>query len=1125
MEENPFSRKGIYDPKGAILTRFTPPRFTSILSTGQRLLRRFLRYAEATIGRYWRWILSASSRGDLLKKLFQSVLIAGGFLGGVIVLWLLAIYLTLPNVNEVGALFAAESTVVTDRNGIELYRIHGDEDRTLVPLSEISDFVEQATIAIEDERFYERGCFDPRAFSRAVLRNILGGFGSQGGSTITQQFAKNALIGSRKKRITRKLKEFMLSCTLEGRYSKNEILELYLNRIPYGHNAHGAEQASRIYFAKSASGLTLAEASVLAALPQLPSYLSPYGSHVRTTLSEKGKERMRAGKIRDVDDIRDDDFWLGLVGECFALKGYSPQGTGNAYNEESQLSATEDMAASNPVAQCSGMYLGGRTDQVLKNMQNQGFISEEDRHKALAELQTITFKRARENIRAPHFVMWIREFIEEQFGGQLDKGFLERGGLTITTTLDYALQQKAEDIINEIGQMNIDLYNAHNAALLVVDPHTGHIVTYVGNRDYWDEATDGNVDIIRAPRQPGSSFKPFSYAATFLNGYNPATVLYDVPTLIGEDQPENFDSRFWGPLTIRKALGASRNVPAAKSYFLAGGEKAIVGLAASMGIPTLQTRQEELSAARGTRYEYGWPLSLGAAEVPLYEMVQGYTTFARGGTAIDLVAVLRIEDHRGNILYQADEKPRERDVLDPRAAYMITSILSDESVRPTEYWRTQLSIPGFQTAAKTGTSNKCLQRDEKSGVCIESKPDNTWTIGYTTDLVAGAWAGNASGGALAIKASGLDTASHIWRRFMIAAHRGANTTQTTFSPPEGLASAQVSELSGKLASPCTPLTFRRAEIFFKGEEPKTFDDACAMIEVDKLTGLLASDECPAEARESKSSHLIPHSILSDRWPLWEQAVQDWAKQLSAGTGSIFWKESGVRDKESRKIVGAYRAFRGTGAFLPLPLPLAPTEKCTLALTPGRLEKPTLSIVLPSQGGSATAPTFKPEIRYTVGHSVREIRYELDGRTVAVVGSGSSLAPTIRLPRRFTTSGIHILTVTLIDSYFNQVSDSVHFNFREDSGTPQVSILSPFDGAVLTVGSTVTVRVDARDPGGAIDRVQFFLRDKLITTRREAPYEAVFTVEGEPGSTTLRVVAQDVAKNQGEDAIEVEIITP
>lgn len=946
----------------------------------------------------------------------------GAILGGWIVLYFLFLLLTLPNVDDIGVLVAAESTIITDRNGVELYRIHGDEDRTFVPLAQISDYLKYATIAVEDERFYERGCFDPRAFLRAVLRNVFRVFGApwgQGGSTITQQFAKNALIGSRKKRITRKLREYLLSCRLERRYTKDQILEMYLNRIPYGYNVHGAEQAARTYFAKSSSGLTLAESAILAALPQLPSYYNPYGEHVRSRLSEEGERRFQAGKIRSATDLRDEDFWIGLIGQ-----------TGQP-----------------------GVYIGGRTDQVLKNMEEQGFITEEEYRQALERLQILTFQRARENIRAPHFALSIREQVEQIFRNKFQAGFLEEGGLRITTTLDWQLQDAAEHIVQEVGAMNEDLYGAHNAALLAADRETGEILAYVGNRDYWDEANDGNVDIVQSPRQPGSSFKPFVYAAAFLNGFSPATVLYDVPLKIQEDEPDNFDLTFWGPLTIRRALGASRNIPAAQAYFLAGGEEAILSLTEEVGLVSPRRRKEKLTASQGRNYEYGWPLALGAVEVPLSEMVGGYLTFARNGKAIPFTSILRIADRHGNILYQAPasaplhgatagrpEPLQGKDVLDPRVAYLVTSILSDESVRPTEYWRTQLSVPGFQTATKTGTSNKCLKRapaksDEVEGKCLELRADNNWTIGYTPEVIAGVWVGNASGGAMQPKASGLDTASHIWKPFMVAAHKRIPGSRTTFPVPPGIVSTEISELSGKLAAPCTPLAYRRAEMFLEGQAPKEFDDACGELEVDKLTGLLASEECPAEAREARS-FFQPRSVFAGTRPEFEAAVQTWARDLSSGTGSIFVDPLGKP--------------RGSGAFLPLPLPLVPTEECRLDLTPGRLTKPTLRILFPSEREPASFPLFQPRIEYTVGHAVAEVLYELDGKPVARAASGADLTPKIRLTRRFDPSGTHTLRVTLTDSYFNTVSDTVRFTFevnpKDVRGTQRKSVEVVPEGA-------------------------------------------------------------------------------
>src|SRR3989344_5307839 len=346
MENFPFARKELYGSK--------KPSFPS--SPGR--IRQIFHALLPVLQERFRGLFHLFRRGSSSAPSWRSLVFrwrwrALGALGGALLLYMLFIVFTLPDVDDIGALFAAESTVVTDRRGIELYRIHGDEDRTFIPLERMAEPVKQATIAIEDQRFYERGCFDPRAFLRAALRNVIGGFGS-----------------------------------------------------------------------------------------------------------EEGEVRMQKGKIQDASDLRDDDFWLGIIG--------AHVGAG------------------------SGVYIGGRTDQVLQNMETQGFISEKERLHALQELQTITFQRERENIRAPHFVFAVRDQVAEMFAMQLSQGFLENGGLKIVTTLDWKLQEAAEKIITEVGTMNEDVYGAHNAALLAVDRENGQILTYVGNRDYWDTEADGN---------------------------------------------------------------------------------------------------------------------------------------------------------------------------------------------------------------------------------------------------------------------------------------------------------------------------------------------------------------------------------------------------------------------------------------------------------------------------------------------------------------------------------------------------------------------------------------------------------------------------------------------------------
>lgn len=982
------------------------------------------------------------------KQLMKDAVIGGG---GLLVLYVLFLWMTLPDISNQRKLIASQSSVIVDRNGTELYRLFSEEDRIFLDGKDIPKHMKDAIVAIEDERFYTRGCLDIRALGRAVF--TLGRTG--GASTLTRQLARNALDLQGDNIINRKLKELILGCQLERRYTKDKLVDLYLNWIPFGQNAYGVELAAKRYLGVPAKDLTLAQASVLAALPQRPSYFSPYGKHVRTTVTPETLAKIQSGEISSTAQIGDEDFLIGLMGARI--------GSG-----------------------ATSVYIGGRTDQVLRNMQDLGFIKEADRLTALKELETMTFKPSRENIRAPHFVLWVRSQVEELLSGKAEEGMIDQGGLTIETTLDWDLQQLAQQAVDAKKEDYVKLYGAHNISLVAADPNTKEIVAYVGNHDYNDEEHDGKVDMARAPRQPGSSFKPLVYAAAFEKGYGPATIIHDVATKIGNDEPSNFDLKFWGLMTARRALGSSRNIPAAKAFFMAGGEKNVLDFVDRLGATTPK-RLKAQYMEDNPDFEYGWPLALGAAETPLTEMTEAYATLASEGKHAPLISIKRIRDRFGKTFYENDAADEETQAVDPRIAYQITSILSDVSARPNEYWQSVLSVPGFASAAKTGTSNKpCDPAAEKAGTC-KILPNNLLTLGYTPNLVTGVWVGNADATPLSAKAESLITAAPIWKDFMTKAHKTLKNPKTAFNVPSGIVQPQISLLSGKLPSECTPVAFRKADIFLSERAPTELDDACVTLTVDKVTNLLASDECPVEAQETKSFY-VAHSVLADRWPSWEEGVQKWA--------------NGGNE---------------------LPLPLVPTEKCTLAMTPGRLEKPNLAIAYPSNGDTVSFPSFRPSLRLGVASSVREIVYSVDGRVVASVGSGSAnLEPALQMPRSINQSGMHTLEVTLTDQYYNQTSDTVSFRFGEDQSAPSVAILSPADGMSIISGTELTIVADARDVEGGIKYVEFFLNDQLLTRKPREPYTFTYAFDVPPGRYLLRAVATDLAGRTEEDSIEVQV---
>lgn len=713
----------------------------------------------------------------------------------------------LPDVRQFDKLAGTQSSVIYDREGGILYTLHGEENRKYVPLSEISPYLQKATVAIEDDQFFYHSGFDLPGIGAAILHETFGIGSKRGGSTITQQLAKNAFL-TPKRTYSRKLKELILAIRLERAYDKNKILELYLNRIPYGSNAYGAEMAARLYFGKPARELTLSESVVLAALPQAPTYYSPYGPHLYSTLDTE---------IEALNEIIPGSYSIGLLSKTITL----PNGSATA--------------------------IPGRAQIVLRRMKELGVIEEKELETAESDLQKISFTKQRETIRAAHFVFEIRRQLEELLG----KEVIAQGGLQVYTTLDPKLQAVAEESLLAQITKSRDLYNVSTGAAFAMDAKTGEILTMVGAADYFDKEAHGNVNHVFAKRQPGSSFKPFIYAKAFLNRYAPATVLYDTPTDFGAGyRPNNYDGTFIGPMTIRRALGQSRNIPAIKGYFLAGQQEEIIPFVEKLGITSLDRNAS-----------YGPSLALGTGEVTLYEMVKGFSVFANSGMKREPFAILKVTDHDGDILFdKGKETPiPDIEVLDPQVAYLISSILSDHSVNLGQ----RLNISGHTVAVKTGTSTKPGK----------SLPSNVWTIGYTPSIVAGVWAGNSDGKEMKPLADGYNIAAPVWNALLTAALK--DIPDERFPVPSGITFATVSNFSGKLASDATPSNSKITDIFPSFSLPTEVDTTYRTMKVVKNDGLLPNEYTPEDQIEERvfANHQDPITT----YPSWEAGIREWVK--------------------------------------------------------------------------------------------------------------------------------------------------------------------------------------------------------------------------------------------------------
>ena len=686
----------------------------------------------------WRDRVRRSQRVTKSRKLVKlAKLIFFGAVGILLISFLALplLALNLPSPDKV-VRHEGYATQILDRNGETLYNVYVNQRRNPVNLSEVPLYLRQATISIEDKNFYKHGGIDLLGIFRGFTRIFTRGY-AQGGSTLTQQLVKNVLLTS-DRTIIRKIKEFVLAIQIESKYTKDEILQMYLNEAPYGGTAWGVEAASEIYFGKKVKDLDLIESAIIAGLPQSPSRYSPYSS------------------------------------------------TPKAYAE--------------------------RTKQVLRRMREDGYITSDQEKNANSEVADVYFQPQGASFKAPHFVQYVQNILTDRYG----EAAVEQGGLKVTTTLDLTLQDKAQGIVSE-EIAKVEKQHITNGAVVVIDPSTGEILAMVGSKNFNDPNYDGQVNVAMSLRQPGSSFKPFTYVTAFKKGYTASTMIMDVLTTFpgGADKPEynpvNYDGKYRGPMQLRFALGNSINIVAVKLLAMVG-IKDVLETSYSMGITTLPPTQ-------GTLNRVGLSLTLGGGEVRLLDLTDAYSPFMNKGYKVEPLAILKVEDKDGRVLEEATPSLGKK-VLSEEQAFLIANILSDNLARETIFGlNSLLNISGKQIAVKTGTTN--------------DRRDN-WTIGGNSQAVVGVWVGNNDNSQMLNVASGVTGASPIWRRVLLETLAGK--PNVSFDIPSGIVSANVDNVSG----------FRthdgfssRMEYFIKGTEPGE-DMVHLMLKVCKTDGKLAN---------------------------------------------------------------------------------------------------------------------------------------------------------------------------------------------------------------------------------------------------------------------------------------------
>lgn len=688
---------------------------------------------------------------------------------------------SLPSPDELVQRQSDQSTQILDRNGVVLYTVYGDQNREFVSIDKIPDITKWAVLSAEDIDFYQHKGIDYKAIASAALRNLKSGAITGGASTITQQLVRNTILydvlGNQAydQNYTRKIKEILITMQVEQTYTKDKILQMYLNEVPLGGVNYGVQAAAEAYFGKNVGELDLAESAMIAGIIQSPGVYSPlYGTN-----PDMAKER-----------------------QTYVL------------------------------------------DQMLKHKDLTG-VTQEQVDAAKAEVLVYNSKKI--DIKAPHFVFYVKQLLEEKYG--IDR--VEKGGLKVTTTLDYSLQQIAEEEV-EKGVANSSSLNVNNGAMVVLDPNNGQVLAMVGSVDYWnttDARVDGNVNITLSERQMGSSIKPFVYLTAIEQGYGPWTEAPDLQQMtFGTYDPKNGDSQNMGTMTARKAIVYSRNVPAVYTLQLVGIDK-FLQTAQTVGITTLADKAG-----------YGLSLALGSGEETLLEHAAAYTVLANGGVKYDTASVLKVEDSSGSVLEDNTTTPTGTRVYDEKDIYLINWMLCDLNNFGDRPDNPYYYINGSKVCGKTGTTDG---------------PKDLTTILYDKSLVVAVWNGNNNGEVMP-NAWGTTVPLRIANSFLKRVL--SNYPAGTYNRPSGVLSTTVCTDTGATPADGVDCT-KEASVYIDGAAPKT--DNRTTVEVCKSNSLIPSNLAAAEKYGLTTKKIVLSTKLDNTYQ--EAAYETYLTTLANST--------------------------------------------------------------------------------------------------------------------------------------------------------------------------------------------------------------------------------------------------
>ncbi len=794
--------------------------------------------------------------------------------------------LPLPAVSELWKLNFANSSIIYDRNWNELYKIY-KENRTYVDYESISKNIVNALVAWEDKTFFQNSWVDFKRMIWAVVYYLLWKRDKvEWTSTISQQLIRNTLIWS-ERNLERKVKEMYLSYKLSYSLSKEKVIELYLNKIEFGSNAFGIEQASKTFFWISAKDLSVLQWSILASLPKWPSYYSPINHPDRLlwylyvydedNVDNPTKVLTSKEKIANANEISEFNKYI----DSLKSKNISDSTTLicwiNKKNHKKTLTIDKDWCSVVDYSNLLGFlnsikieinkkfveYQAWRKDFVLQRMLEDKYISFEDYKKSIETSIWYKFDKNKDLVKSPHFVFYLKEYLETKYW----KEIVEKWWLKIYTTLDANLQKKAEDLVTKYAESNAKKYDANNAALVSLDNKTWDILAMIWWSNYFDIDNWWNVNILTSHLQPGSSFKPFVYAMAIDNNTVwSKTPIFDLKTTFPwKYTPDNFDWRFNWLMNVSTALDNSRNIPAIKMVYIWWWEKMLVNFVKKLWIESIKSD-----------WSYWASIWLWTAEITPLEMATAYSVFANLWEKKEVSPIMKILDSKWVTIEERVSKKWEQ-VLDSATAYIINSILSDTSSRP-PWWNAFISLPDRKVAAKTWTSTKQYTEKWKK----IKLPRNLWTIWYTPQLTTVVWAWNTDWSPTNMKWDWLNVAGPIWRDFMKYAHY--KKTAEEWKMPSWVKIVNISKLTWFIPDAWTSSSLIVSSMF--KNVPKKVWTWLKTVKIDALCNWKVSELTPQAW--IKDVYMLDIASISSANVSWNWPIESWIK--AGWYKEIIWDE-------------------------------------------------------------------------------------------------------------------------------------------------------------------------------------------------------------------------------------------